>query len=324
MKKNLLKKTRIISVGGMTEDVFCSIDDTRLVDNPRSSGTKKLLAFEYGGKVGISELRICCGGGAANAAVAFARLGFSSSIIGDAGEDDRGRRILTNLRNNGVDTRLVSLHRQAQSGVSYILVTPNREHVVFTYRGANAISVLSPAEASAVRSAAWTYVTSLSGNWKKVLKPLFASAANVAWNPGREQIAAGLTALSPFLKKTTVLIVNRAEASALVASGKVKASLKNDMRSLLVALRSAGPLAVVITDGEHGAEAYDGYDFYKQPARRVPVTVNTTGVGDAFGSSFIAGLEMYNNNIAKALVLAADNAARVVRGHGAQDGLRKA
>lgn len=321
MKKKKFSRPRIVTVGGMTEDVFCRIDDTRLVNNPSRSGTKKLLAFEYGGKVGISELRVCCGGGAANAAVSFARLGFMTSIVGDVGADDRGRRIVANLRKNGVADSLITVHQKLQSGVSYILVTPNREHVVFTYRGANGISVLSAAEAAALRSADWTYLTSLSGDWKKVVRPLFAAAANVAWNPGREQIAAGMKVLAPFLKKTTVLIVNRAEATQLLASG-AKQTGKTDMRSLLRRLREAGPLAVVITDGEKGAEAYDGYEFFKQPAIRVAKIANTTGVGDAFGSSFIAGLELYDNDIARALALAADNAARVVGGHGAQDGLR--
>lgn len=314
-----MKKPRIVTVGGMTEDVFFSVDDGRLLDNPSRGGTKQLLGFEFGGKVGIKQLRVHCGGGAANAAVAFARLGFPVSIIGDIGHDDRGRRILAHLKANQVSPALVTSHDGLQSGVSYILVAPNREHIVFTYRGANAVSRLSPAEAAALRQADWTYLTSLSGDWQKVARPLFAAAANIAWNPGREQIAAGLKKLSAFLKKTTVLIVNRAEASELVAAGKRKAA--TDMRSLLKSLRASGPLAVVITDGERGAEAFDGHEYFRQPARRVSKVVNTTGVGDAFGSSFIAGLELFNNDIAKALALAANNSARVIRGHGAQDNL---
>lgn len=320
MKKTAMKKARIVTVGGMTEDVFCAVDDYQVLKNPRQNGTKQLLGFEYGGKVGISQLRICSGGGAANAGVAFARLGFAVSIIGDIGRDDRGRRILANLKANRVATSLVTAHAGLQSGVSYILVTPNREHVVFTYRGANAVSRLSPAEAAALRQADWTYLTSLSGDWLKIARPLFAAAANIAWNPGREQIAAGLRKLAPFLKRTTVLIVNRAEATELVASASGKKTAR-DMRSLLAALRATGPLAVVITDGERGAEAFDGHDYFRQPARRVSSVVNTTGVGDAFGATFIAGLELHDNDIAKALSLAADNAARVVRGHGAQDNL---
>jgi len=49
--------------------------------------------------------------------------------------------------------------------------------------------------------------------------------------------------------------------------------------------------------------------------------VDTTGVGDAFGSSFVAGLELYKGNIQKAMHLGVKNTASVVSQQGAQNGL---
>ncbi len=320
-----MKKIKIITVGGMTEDVFFSVDDFRVTKESKAPGARKMLAFEYGGKVGISDLKLSCGGGAANAAVCFARLGFKASIIGDVGSDDRGKRILRNFRRNGVDAKLVARNNHLQSGVSYILVTPNREHIVFTYRGANGASVISHREMAAIKKAEWTYLTSLSGQWKKVASPVFASASRIAWNPGRDQIAAGLKALSPFLKKTGVLLCNRSEARSLVSSATRKSAAKktasSDLPSLLKTLHSAGPRIVVITDGAKGASAFDGTTYFSQKALRVAQPLNTTGVGDAFGSSFVAGLELYEGNIKKALDLAARNSASVVAAYGAQAGL---
>ena len=44
-------------------------------------------------------------------------------------------------------------------------------------------------------------------------------------------------------------------------------------------------------------------------------------MGDAFGSSFVAGLELYKGDIQKAMNLAARNSASVVSMLGAQAGL---
>ena len=49
--------------------------------------------------------------------------------------------------------------------------------------------------------------------------------------------------------------------------------------------------------------------------------MDTTGLGDAFGSSLVAGLELYNHDIKKALYLATANAASVLSQQGAQNGL---
>lgn len=318
-----MKKPLIVTVGGLTEDVFFSVDDFRLVPEKPGGRGPAFLAFEYGGKVGISALSSSCGGGAANAAVSFSRLGFKTAIIGDIGGDDRGRRIAANLAHNKVKLTFLDEHAYLQSGVSYILVTPNHEHIVFTYRGANGASAISRAEASVLSRAGWTYLTSLSGAWKKVAQPVFSHSQKVAWNPGREQIAAGLKVMAPFLKKTSVLICNRAEATSLVMSGfKTQVSkAAPSLAALAKILHAAGPRLVLITDGEKGAGAYDGRAWYAQKAQLVKRAVNTTGVGDAFGSSFVAGLELHNGDIARALELASRNAASVVAHQGAQAGL---
>ena len=49
---------------------------------------QKMVAFEHGAKVPISEYNSYFGGGAANAAVSLARLGFKTSIMTKLGNDD--------------------------------------------------------------------------------------------------------------------------------------------------------------------------------------------------------------------------------------------
>ena len=78
---------------------------------------------------------------------------------------------------------------------------------------------------------------------------------------------------------------------------------------------------MVITNGRFGADAYDGEKYYHQDIIKERKRLDTTGVGDAFGSTFIAGLVMFNGDISKALKLSAKNTASVICRQGAQNGL---
>jgi sugar/nucleoside kinase (ribokinase family) len=93
------------------------------------------------------------------------------------------------------------------------------------------------------------------------------------------------------------------------------------MENLLKIIKSWGPKIVVITNGKHGANAYNGIRFYHQPILKEKKIADTTGVGDAFGSTFIAGLKLFNYDIQKAMYISARNTASLVGQPGAQNGL---
>ncbi len=149
----------------------------------------------------------------------------------------------------------------------------------------------------------------------------------VAWNPGHIQLHEGIETIGRYLKKAAVVIVNKDEAIELVVSdlkyrGQSHEFL-NDVKNLLTIIKGWGPRIVIVTSGPDGADAYDGRDFYRQPAIKEKKRIDTTGVGDAFGSSFVAGLMLYKGDIAKAMYLASRNTASVIGEQGAQNGLLK-
>lgn len=313
----------VITIGGATEDIFFTVDDYMLMNNQKDLLHKKLLAFEYGAKIGIPEMNSASGGGAANAAVAFSRLGFRSSLLAALGDDVRSRTIIHNLLKNRVRTGLLEVIPHTTSGVSLILVKPGNDHVVFTYRGANDQIKITRRHERAIQKADWVYLTSLSKDWKPILKSIFSVSKQLAWNPGRQQIHAGLKALAPFLKKTEVLICNKDEALELMSSvvSKTPATTLNNIKYLTRSLQKYVVGLVIVTDGEKGALLYDGKKFYQQKIVKAKHVIDTTGVGDAFGASFVAGITLYNGDYNKALELAAKNASAVVAKLGAQTGL---
>jgi sugar/nucleoside kinase (ribokinase family) len=315
-----------ITIGGACEDLSIFTDEGVLVKNTKDVVRQKMLGFEYGAKIKVKKFLSTPGGGADNTAVALSRLGFRVAILAALGDDDRGRKIIKNLRKEGVDTGFVEVVKNEESGFSPGIVGRDNEHIFFPVRGANEKLHIHQIDQRRLKRAAWLYLTSLSGHWQPVLKKIFSvRGVKIAWNPGGSQIAAGIKTFAPFLARTEMLMVNESEARALVFSDpayqrKTKSFFDNH-RSLAKAISGWGPKLVVITMGEAGALAYDGKKFYRQPVVKAKRYINTIGVGDAFGSTFVGGLELFGGKIKPALKLAARNSSSVVEKYGAQTGL---
>ncbi len=319
-------KYDFIAVGGVTEDITFYTNDGVLIDNKKDILRQKLLAFEYGAKMKINKAHSTFGGGAANVAICFSKLGFKTGIVMAIGRDNRGKKIIDNLKKHKVDIKAVKRLRDCESGFSFLLVGQNNEHIVFSNRAANSQLQLTNYDLRILKKTKWIYLTSLSGEWEELLKKLFfLKNIKIAWNPGHIQVGAGCRDIKRFVKKTNVLMLNKDEAIELVLSDE-KNKLKvrnylNNLKNLLVILHSWGSKIVVITNGKYGADAYDGSNFYHQAIVKETRRIDTTGVGDAFNSSFVAGLEIFDNDIKKSLRLGAKNSASVISQQGAQNGL---
>lgn len=318
-------KYDFITIGGAAEDISFLTGDGLLLDNKKDILRQKLLAFEYGAKIEIDKVYYSFGGGAANAAVCLARLGFRTANIGTIGDDERGRRILENFKKQGVDNRLVQKIKGKQTSFSFILVSRTGERIIFFSREAERKLRIRNYELRILRNAKWIYVTSFSGKWQNNLKKIFSIKTKIAWNPGNAQLQSGVRGIGGYLKKTEVLIVNKDEAIELAVSDKKNnrkgRKFLDNIKNLLEIIYGYGPNIAVITDGINGARAYDGKNFYYQPVVKEKKRMDTTGVGDAFGSSFVAGMELYKGDIKKSMFLGARNAASVIAKVGAQNGL---
>jgi|WetSurMetagenome_2_1015567.scaffolds.fasta_scaffold68982_2 ribokinase len=321
-------KYDFITVGGAVEDITFYTEEGVMIENKDDVLKQHLVGFELGAKIRISDIHHFPGGGANNAAVCLARLGFETAMIGAVGEDEYGKKMIKNLADNGVDTRLLKTLPGKETGFTFVVINKGGEHIAFVYRGANSFLTLNDIDAEMFGHTKWTYVSSLSGEWEKVLDKVFAvKDALVAWNPGNSQLAAGAGRLRKYIEKTAVFMVNKDEAIELALSRDEykdeSSDFFNDIKNLLVALKDLGPDAVLITDGEQGADFYDGENFYHQDSLRLPANkiADTTGVGDAFCATFIAGLEMYEIDYEKAMKLAMKNAVANLKEPGAQTGL---
>lgn len=314
----------VVTVGGAARDITFYIKDGKIISNTSDPLRQKLLGFEYGAKISIEKAFFTFGGGAANTAVAFSRLGLKTAAVARVGNDEDGRAVIGNLKKNKVAADFVQTDKKAKTGFSFIAtLTSAKDHTAFLYRGAN--DNLQFTVHSSRFIADWFYIASLSGKgWRGVMDKVIRAKARLAWNPGNVQLAAGLSGLKKYLAKTEILFTNLDEAIQLVTSlpkyKKMPVGWLNRPENLFKILADFGPKILVITVGNKGAHAFDGKKMYYQKSLGKKVA-DTTGAGDSFCASFTAGYIFYCGDIKKSLRLGAINSGYNLTGVGAQDPL---
>ena len=321
-----MKKNVVTTIGGAVRDITFYTDEAVLIDNPKDLLRQKLIGIEYGAKIYSEKIYLTYGGGGMNTAVNFAGLGIKAETILSLGDDFISQDIIKYLKEKSIGTSLVQKQKNIYTGTSFILnMHSYNDRVIFVSRGANNKIKLSPEVVKKINSD-WVFITAVSGSWQKKLKNVFTHCKKkkikIAWNPGSGELKVGLKKLTSYMKSAEVFIVNRDEALELLMSIKNK-KIKDDIDLLLKTLHASGQKITVITDGKIGAYLYDGKKKYFRPALKRKA-VNTTGAGDAFGSSLVAGIIKYKGDLDKALKLAILNSNSVIMKIGAQEGLLKA
>ncbi len=305
----------VISVGDIVTDAFIKLEDDQAEIIKR--GEDRLIAMAFGTKLPFDHVEVVEGvGNAANAAVAFSRLGLDSSFVTNVGDDNYGRDMIHALEKNKVDTRFVRINRDKKSNYHFVLWYKEErtiliKHEAYIYHWPH----LRPDE-----KPKWIYFSSISDH----AIPYHDQVADwleenpdvkLAFQPGTFQMAAGAKRLERIYKRSEVLILNREEA-VTVGGGN-----HDDINDLIDKLHDLGPKIVVVTDGPNGAYASDGAKRLKMPLYPDPAKPNDrTGAGDAFASTFVAAL-IHGEGIEGALSWAPINSMSVVQKVGAQAGL---
>lgn len=307
----------VITIGGVSRDVFFLTHKGKVINDLRHH--QKLIAFEYGSKIIPEETEFSHGGGGANTAISFAKMGLHTAAILNIGQEGTGSLVVKELESAGVSCEHITRDKEHHTALSMIVSIDGGDHTMFLYRGSNNfIHVDDWREVHAK----WFYLSSLTGESVELIPEIFSYARahgiRVAWNPGSEQLAAGYRALADYLEDTDVLIMNKDEACCLLRSKEDKVNFADD-RAVLEELKKITGGVVAITDSERGSFVADGKKTYHEPAHSVKV-VETTGAGDAYGSTLVAAIAK-GYGVKYAMRLAAENAASVVGYLGAQKGL---
>ena len=90
-----------------------------------------------GGDGTVQRMHQHAGGSAANTAVALARLGGAPILLTHTGKDTWAQQVLPVLKQTGVEVDHIVQEENAQTGLTFLVVSQDAERTMFTYRGAN-------------------------------------------------------------------------------------------------------------------------------------------------------------------------------------------
>jgi len=256
----------IIVIGSLNADL--------VVKSPRFPQPGETISGE--------DLQTIPGGKGANQAVAAARQGVKTAMLGRVGSDSFSSFLLNNLKSNHVDTSHV-LKTDSATGTAIIVVDANGQNSIVLSPGAN--GMVTPAD---VDSASFL-------NSKLLLLQLEIPTLTVlrAAQKAREH---GLTVIlnpapakplpAELLANVDILIPNESELALLSglpvedvpsAETAAKKILKRGVKTVIVTLGSKG--ALLVTEEQ-----------VKQVASYPVNVVDTTAAGDAFIGGFASSL----------------------------------
>lgn len=303
----MTKELNVVSVGD------CVIDNLFYVDKtPEINETVSANGF------------VCAlGGKGANSSVASSRLGSKSAFISKIGDDFFGKYYMSNLTSENINIEHVTVTKDAPTSTASILVdNAGKNAIVVNFGATFQLSTRDLDNAEELIKKCQILITSL------VLKPDIALyALKLAKKNNLLTIfncAPTFKDLDPdFATNTDILVVNEAEAEALVKFSV--GSVEDATRACQVLLAGPGySVGVVITLGQNGCVfgnrlAPNRIDHF--PAKKVNA-VDSIGAGDAFIGSLAHYLSKFgvgdNGLLNKSVELATEYASISVERKGAQ------
>ena len=244
-----------------------------------------------GQEVVVEKIDRVPGGKGGNVSVAASRiLGPGRvALVACVGRDDVGKKQISILKQEGVETSAVQLLDRLESGQAYITVDEKGSNVIETHFGANAglkrehlmlppvQSILASIRMLVVIDPPRQVAGRLLGEGRRL-------GRSVMWHPG-VLTRFGLEEFMDDMDDLDYLVLNEHEASLF-------AGVKGLDNSLAKLAKVAPKAKILVTLGSRGAAFYSAGKLSKTPrvsleklGRKV---VNTTGSGDAFVGAFSA------------------------------------
>lgn len=259
---------KVVVVGSLNMDL--------IVRAPRRPATGETVMGD--------DFRILPGGKGLNQAVAAARQGAATAMIGRVGDDDFGRRFRAFLDSEGIDRSGVRTTPDCATGVG-IVTLAGGDNAIIVAPGAN--MRLTPDEAANLPLAAGDVCV---GQFEVPL-----AATEAAFRRARDAGATTILNAAPaqalpgaLLEVVDILVVNEIELATLsgapISQSSGAAEITAAARGLL-----RGDRLVIATLGARGAMAVSREGLHEVTGHVVPV-IDTTGAGDCFVGAFAAAL----------------------------------
>ncbi len=244
-----------------------------------------------GEEVVVENIQRVPGGKGGNVSVAAARiLGPKRvALMACVGRDDVGKKQISILREEGVDTTALQVLDRVESGQAYISIDEKGMNVIETHFGANARlkqdHIMKPGVQSLLAGCSMMVVIDpprhVAG---KILAEGKRLRRSVLWHPG-VLTRFGIQGFQRDMEDLDYLVLNQPEALRFTGARKLEESLASISKL-------APETRILVTLGKRGVIFYSHGKLSKVKSvdlsklgRKV---VNTTGSGDAFVGAFAA------------------------------------
>ena len=285
----------VFGIGNPLLDFIVHADYSFLERVGARAGTMNLIESDLSNRL-LGEVGTSChvpGGSCANTirGIAWLRqLGTDHQPVycGAVGGDEVGARYLQEMRRHGVRAS-VSV-KTASTGVSVVVVTPDRERTMFTYLGASREFCVDDVDFERLRSSRYIHFTGYMWDTENQREAVQQSATFAADHGVRVSfdLADPLAVeryRDGFLKwipgRVDILFANRDELALLTREDGDDATILRRARGLApVVVMKVGPRGCIVGEG-------DGHEYV--PGNKV-AAVDTTGAGDAFAAGLLYGV----------------------------------
>ncbi len=228
------------------------------------------------------------GGKGGNQAVALSRLGALALMLGKVGDDERGRFLLTKLRENGVDTKGVLIDPEAPTGTDCVHIDRQGRNAIIVAPLAN--QRIAPDEVEGMRAAiegADALISQLQVNLDAVGKALeiaHGAGVPIILNP-----APACEVPDRFFEISDWVTPNETEAEFFTSVYREELPLDEWCARVAEKFHARGVRRLIVTLGDKGAYCSDGRDAYLVPPFAVDA-VDSTAAGDAFNAALAISL----------------------------------
>lgn len=302
-----------VAIGDVVTDAFIRLKEANV--NCDINRENCQICMRFGDKVPYEFVEVVRAvGNSPNAAVCAKRLGLTSALVSNIGNDLNGKECLEALNNEGVGTEFIYTHENMVTNYHYVLWYEDErtilvKHQEYKYKLPD------------IGNPKWLYLSSLAENslsyHDEITKYLESHHdIKLAFQPGTFQIKLGAEKLKGLYQKSEIFFCNVEESKRILNITK-----ETSIEGLLKMMSDLGPKMVVITDGPKGATVYDGKEVWSMPVYPDPKPpLDRTGAGDSFASTFTSAIAL-GKTIPEALSWAPINSMSVVQYVGAQKGL---
>ncbi|MGX7098665.1 ribokinase [Globicatella sanguinis] len=217
------------------------------------------------------KLSFSFGGKGANQAVAVARLGVETEMIGSVGNDVFGNQLIENLENNSIKTENVKQVDQSSGtaiiqliqGDNSIIYIPGANNELIVKDIENAKSTLQESQLVIIQNEVKAEVV------QNTIDLCLELNTPLLYNP-----APARQLSEDYIKKVTYLTPNETEFKVLFPNQKMEDVL------------AKYPNKLVVTLGDKGAAYHNGVEVKMVPSFKVDKVIDTTGAGDCFNGAF--------------------------------------